>query len=371
MVPAVTCDVLVVGAGPAGSCAAASAASGGVSTILIDAKIRIGEQPHCGEFVPSRLFAEFHLDKACIIQSVEFMETRVLQGLGGVDVVLKNEVPSPGFMIDRVRFDRDLARKASAEGAEVFCGTRLVALDRGRWIAQSSGGDKAFLPKLVIAADGALSAVAALLGIAPFKVIKGIQVEAPLSEPLDRTIVFLDPAFAGGYGWVFPKGNVANVGLGASRDQNTVEILERFLEGLRHAGVIRSGILARSGGVIPVSGMRQTLAEKSVAFCGDAAGLTHPITGSGIPQAVLSGSLAGRAAATAIRTGDLGLLKEYENEIRGRYGGVLNHALSKRIAMTEQKDYPDFVKSCENTWIAFKGYKKRIRDTRPQETGRG
>ncbi len=361
MVPVIQCDVLVIGAGPAGSCAAASAASVGVSTILIDAKVRIGEQPHCGEFVPSRLFSEFDLDKSCVIQQVEFMETRVLKGLNGLHAVVRNEVPSPGFMLDRVRFDRDLARKASAAGADVFCGTRLVAFDKGCWITSSPQREKAFQPRLVIAADGALSTVARILGLPQPHVIKGIQVEVPLSEPLNKTIIFLDRAFVDGYGWVFPKRNVANVGLGVAQDQNASEILEAFLDGLLHTGLIRPGILARSGGMIPVSGLRTTLVQDNVMLCGDAGGLTHPITGAGIPQAVFSGSLAGRAAAEALKTGDRRPLQEYEREIRGRYGGVINHALSKRTAMKEMRLAPDFLKVCENSWIAFKGYKKRIK----------
>lgn len=368
MVREVRCDILVVGAGPAGSCAAAAAASCGVSTVLIDSKVRIGEQPHCGEFVPSRLFSEFDINGACVVQPVDSMQTRISRGLDRLEAVLSNDVSSPGFMIDRVRFDRDLARKASAEGAEIFCGTRLVALNQGRWLATSPEGDIEFLPKLVIAADGALSSVSRICGLAPLQVIKGIQVEAPLCSPLRGTIVFLDPAFVGGYGWVFPKGRVANVGLGVTQDQNAAEILAAFLDGLRHIGLIRSGTLARSGGLIPVSGIRRTLVEGNVVFCGDAAGLTHPVTGAGIPQAVFSGDLAGHAAATALETGGQSPLKGYEAEIRGRYEGVLNHALSKREAMTVHWDGPNFLEVCEKSWIAFKGYRKRIRDAEFQRS---
>lgn len=361
MAPEVLCDVLVVGAGPAGSCAAASAAEEGVSTVLIDAKVRIGEQPHCGEFAPARLFTEFEVGKTCIIQPVEFMETWISQGLGELPSARRTEIASPGFMLDRVRFDRDLARQASTRGAVVHCGTRLARVERGRWVAKSPQGEVAFVPKLVIAADGALSSVASVLGLGPLQVIKGIQVEVPLSGPLNRTMVFLDRTFVDGYGWVFPKGSVANVGLGVARGQNAAEILDRFLDGLRHSGLIRPGILARSGGMIPVSGIRKALVEDNVAFCGDAAGLTHPITGAGIPQAVFSGDLAGRAAAVSVKTGTHEPLRQYEDEIRGRYEGVINHALSKRIAMTARRNDPDFVKVCEDSWIAFKGYRKRTR----------
>ncbi len=142
----IRCEVLVVGAGPPGSCAAASAAEEGVSTVLIDAKVRIGEQPHCGEFAPARLFTEFEVDKACIIQPVAFMETRILQGLEEFAHVQRSEIPSPGFMLDRVRFDRDLARRASARGAIVHCGTQLARVEGELWIAKGPRGEVAFLP---------------------------------------------------------------------------------------------------------------------------------------------------------------------------------------------------------------------------------
>src|SRR5512146_1942211 len=119
------CDILVVGAGPAGSCAAISAARGGANTVLIDSKTRIGEQPHCGEFVPEQLAAEFNLVDLPVFQSVRIMETRIWTD----DEVTENRGSSPtaherasksietasaGYIIDRVRFDRDLAREAAA-----------------------------------------------------------------------------------------------------------------------------------------------------------------------------------------------------------------------------------------------------------------
>jgi flavin-dependent dehydrogenase len=97
--------------------------------------------------------------------------------------------------------------------------------------------------------------------------------------------------------------------------------------------------------------------------------LTHPITGAGIPQAVFSGILAGRAAAASIKAGNSEPLKEYEAEIRGTYAGVLNHALNKRIDMTSLWNKKDFVEICENSWIAFKGYRKRIRSSEQLASG--
>jgi len=196
-------------------------------------------------------------------------------------------------------------------------------------------------------------------------VLRGLQVEAPLKRPLDRTFIFLNQAIVGGYGWLFPKGNVANVGVGAIPGDRTspATLLDELVKMLCESEMIGPGILARSGGLIPVSGMRDTLINGNVLFCGDAAGLTHPITGAGIPQALISGRDAASAAVTALKQGSRQALMDYEKETRGRYKGVIHHALSKREVMMRHWNDKDFEKTCKQTWIAFKEYRKRVRRT--------
>ncbi len=362
----IECDILIVGAGPAGSRAAAATAQAGYSVLLIDAKLRIGEQPHCGEFVPARLFSEFELDRSSIVQNVAFMETRILDASNRVAsaTVLKfRRIQSPGFMIDRIRFDRSLARKAAYNGATVMCATRLIGRENSSWVIQSRGKKSLVRSRLTIAADGAASKTAAVLGMKRPDLLKGVQVEVPLSSPLEDTYVFLVRNFLGGYGWLFPKRTTANVGIGVVPRSGlpASRLLERFLDGLHRSGMIKPGRLAMSAGLIPVSGLRENLVMDDVIFCGDAAGLTHPITGAGIPQAVFSGELAGSAAAAALRNESREPLAEYQNEIRGTYNGIINHALSKRAYMMQSWNDQDFVATCEQTWIGFEGYRKRVR----------
>jgi digeranylgeranylglycerophospholipid reductase len=373
MLPA-KCDILIVGAGPAGSCAAISAARGGAHTVLIDAKIRIGEQPHCGEFVPEQLLTEFTFVDVPVLQTVRVMETRVRTANESMfagnnlspaskHTIRKSETPSGGFVIDRVRFDRDLAREAAASGTTVVCSSRLVRMDGNSWIVRHGDQDISIAPKFTVAADGAVSRVAAALGLPSAAVITGIQMEVPLRQPLDRTLIFLDKSFIGGYGWLFPKGKVANVGLGVipGKDIHPPGLLDRFVKILSEADLIKQGCLARSGGLIPVSGLRTNLVSGNTLFCGDAAGLTHPISGAGIPQAIFSGTLAGAALVAALKSGDSKPLAEYENEVRGRYQGILDHALAKRLVMMARWNDPDFENTCDETWIGFKGYRKRVR----------
>lgn len=373
--PVETWDVLVVGAGPAGSCAAAESARLGAKTLLIDAKSRIGEQPHCGEYVPSKLFGQLKMDRSAIVQPVHIMETIIVDSwdearqefCGPTSMTdtmrRRTQTPSPGYIIDRVRFDRDLARRAASCGAIVMSGTRLVKKEESGWLLQSGNHEVVLRTKYVIAADGALSCVARTVGMKRPEVLIGAQVEVPLVKSDTRTYVFLHRNLTDGYGWVFPKGSVANVGIGVSRRRNTSphSALGEFLEYLQAIDLVKPGWLSRSGGVIPVSGLRKSLVNGNILFCGDAAGLTHAITGAGIPQAVISGTLAGRTVAEALADETASPLKKYEAAVKEHYAAVLNHALSKREHMVRRWHDPDFATICHESWIAFEGYRRRVR----------
>jgi len=383
------CELLVVGAGPAGSRAAARAARAGVATLLIDAKHRVGEPSHCGEFVPKKVFTECDIPTNSVIQSVSGMETRILvqdnryvqhgsserrRGESrnkylcpvSVSEIQATFTPSPGFLIDRVRFDRELACHAAQKGACVLTGARLCSRERdGGWIFSCGNQLHRVTPKYVIAADGAASTVARLLKLDRPSYVVGCQLQVPLARPMDNTLVFLDRRFRGGYGWLFPKGVAANVGIGIAMTagMSPQTLLHEFAECLICSGIVKHGILGTTKGLIPVSGPRKRLVVENVLFCGDAAGLTHPITGAGVGQAVLSGTLAGEHAAAAVNTGDPRHILDYERELREHFGNVMGHALAKRHTMMQEWAVAHFQSLCEQFWVAFKGYKRRSYDS--------
>ena len=124
----------------------------------------------------------------------------------------------------------------------------------------------------------------------------------PLVLPHDATDIYLSADYRGGYGWLFPKGAVANIGIGVCLDQR--QTLKPMLKALldRLAAERRIGTRATdlTGGAIPVGGRLRAighLGQTAVLLAGDAAGLTNPVTGAGIASAVQSGTLAGRTAA--------------------------------------------------------------------------
>ncbi len=380
------CDILVVGAGPAGSMAAARTASAGISTLLIDSKRRIGDPPHCAGFVPSRLFADFDISSESIVQKIDLMETTILEedavflhtdkepnGERRRQACLTStrrsvlsqpvQTVSPGFIIDRVRFDRALAHNAARQGALVICDTRLIGFEDNRWLVRKGASLIGCKPKYVVAADGPRSTVAKLLGLPSLRFLVGIQVEVPLTDPSNHAMIFLHRKFKEGYGWVFPKGMAANVGVGLRPEGMTRpwQVLESFIQYLEFQRIIYRGALATTRGLIPISGPRRPFSSKNVLFCGDAAGLTHPVSGAGVSQAIISGDIAGRMIVKAMTTNTPEVLMDYDNEIESHFGNVMRHAVSKRKLMTNRWDKHDFEDLCRQSWIAYKGYRKRIR----------
>lgn len=360
-------DVIVVGAGPAGSVAASVVARHGLSVLLIDKKQRIGEKPHCGEFIPRKLLSQFQINPKIIDQSVDSMETVIIREDAdtknseiGESVVTRSE----GLMIDRQSLDMSLARQAAANGAIVLSDTRLLKLANQKLLFRHRGKEIEAESTVVIGADGSNSVVGKALSSWRPEFLLGIQYQVPLAKELERTIVFFHKSITYGYGWLFPKGITANLGIGVLPNQHgrPFELLEFFLGMFRNLGLVTPGILSRSRGLIPVSGMRPELVRGNVALVGDAAGLTHPITGAGAPQAMVSGEIAGMAAVEAVRNGDISYLSGYQSEIRGLYSGVLDHAGSKRKLMIEKWPAYDMKSICSQTWIAYEGYRKRVRN---------
>lgn len=357
------CDALIIGAGPAGSSAALKAAKEGLEVILVDKKPRIGERPHCGEFVPYQLFMEHDLNRNAIVKQVDYLETWILESKSEFRF-LKSLIPSKGFIIDRPKFDRNLADEAATSGAFIMSSASFVAFEDQKCLINAAGEYLMVKAEFVVAADGAYSAVRKKMGMETKDCLVGCQFEVPLNHDISNAMVFLDRDLFGGYGWLFPKGSTANLGIGmiTGADNSAASALRNFSSLLTEIGLTKKGWLARKGGVIPYRGIRMPLTKDNVLFCGDAAGLAHPITGAGISQAVYSGYLAAQSIVKAIKFHERSFIREYSDIITGKYGAVFNHALSKKTLLVKSWNQVDFAQLCEKTWISFKGYRKRERD---------
>ena len=350
---AVCCDVLVVGLGPGGAAAAAAAARAGLTVIAVDRRAEIGVPVQCAEFIPLPM-GRHARGAGVLVQRILGMASALPSGAC-------SRADFPGLMIDRARFDRALVEAARAAGAVIRSATLLVGVDAARGTARlrEASGEFEVRFRTLIAADGPRSRVAAALGLPRLETVETRQYLVPLLVRSDTTDIWLSPDYPGGYAWLFPKGATANLGLGL--DTRLAGDLKRPLERLHAAlaaeGRVGAEVLGRTGGPIPVGGLRQRLTQGNVAFVGDAAGLTHPITGAGISAAVASGECAGSAAARHC-AGDADAWREYEEEIRDQFEASLERAVARRRWLTGRLRQggagADHVH--RRGWIAFPDY---------------
>ncbi len=322
-------DLVVVGAGPAGSTAARFGAAAGLSVLLLDKKKTVGVPVCCGEFLPApSIIADafpdapgtgdlFPADPGVVRREVRHLIAVSPKGR-------EYPISLPGCTIDRDAFDRSLAAAAVREGATLAMETKFLALN-GHTVITSRGAVDA---GVVIAADGPLSHVCRSAGLSRSTALAP-AVTCRVDGVFDDNLrIFFGRRHApGGYAWIFPKDGSANVGLGVQHAGVPVRrLLESFLaaHGLAAAGPIR-------GCYVPVSGPLPATVRGSVLAAGDAAGHVVASNGGGIAPAMICGRLAGRAAADHLLRGEP--LDAYEQAWRRAIGAELQAALrTKRMA---------------------------------------
>jgi len=338
-------DVLVVGLGPAGSRAAASAASAGHRVLATDRKKRPGHPVQCAEFVPAMLSQELDGLGAVTRQRIAAMLTYVEDAAADI----KDDFP--GRMIDRGAFDAALVARARDAGADCRFGVGLSELSEDG-VARLTDGSE-LRPRLVVGADGPRSRVGRATGRVNESLVETRQVTVPLLQPHEATDIFLAADISGGYAWLFPKGAVANLGVGV--EPAARETLKPLLDDLQARlvaeGRVGARALGHTGGAIPVGGMLQP-----VGLLGDVP-VANPVTGAGIASAAISGQLAGEAAAAWL-DGDVTALDDYAGELEDLFGRALARAVRRRneiLSIYRAGQAPDPA-ALRRGWIAYPEY---------------
>lgn len=349
-----TVDVLVIGLGPAGGAAAAAAAKSGLRVAAVERRREIGVPVQCAEFIPLPLARHAQAPGVCA------------QRVIGMNSVLPSgavaSTPFQGLMVDRTAFDQTLAREARNAGAVLYLSTRLDELRvlHSTAVVRGAKGATAIRYRLLIAADGPHSTVAAFMELPALATVNTRQYTVPLLKRSEETDIWLSDRYPGGYAWLFPKGDYANLGVGMDPncDGDMKTPLDALHRQLAREGRVGGDIVFRTGGAIPVGGLRRRLVEGNAVFAGDAAGLTHPITGAGIAAAVVSGERAGEAAHAWIAASDDCALRDYEEDIRDQFEVSIARALVRRRelerAWRECSAHTDAVQ--RRGWIAFEDY---------------
>ena len=249
-------DVIVVGLGPAGACAAAAAARAGLRVIGIDRKKVAGLPVQCAEFVPGPLHAHIANLAASTRQAISSMTTMIEMG------DLHHTPDFRGAIIDRARFDQTLVADARDAGVHVIFDARVMSIDaKGLRLCDGNVIDAG----IVIGADGPRSLIGKAIGEVNHELVETRQITVPLREPQDATDIFLSGDYRGGYAWLFPRGDVANLGLGVipSDRHRLKSLLLQLHARLVDEDRVGSEVLALTGGAIPVGGMLNPIGETS------------------------------------------------------------------------------------------------------------
>jgi geranylgeranyl reductase family protein len=336
-------DVLIVGAGPAGSFAAERVARGGVRVALFDGR-PANEAKACGGGVTSKALKAWPF----LLEAGGRAVTEVMmQSPTGDSVRLK--LAEPFVIYSRRALDSYMRERARRAGAHVFDNKVTASKEKdsdGLWVVKAKTGE-VWRGRVLVAADGANSAIAkrfaGALPNAEMEVAFGYRTPLDETDDAPAVIAFL-PGWAG-YAWAFPRLDHISFGIATAQDTFDHKALDRMLwdfmveyyrartgaqEVENHLREVAERYAARIPGLAPETFEKRRVAGEDWALLGDAAGFADPVTGEGIYYALRSAEL----FAEAFSRGDVA---SYEKKWRADFGGELRRASKMR-----RRFYGDF-----------------------------
>ncbi|MFK7793312.1 MAG: geranylgeranyl diphosphate reductase [Devosiaceae bacterium] len=364
-------DAVVVGGGPCGATAASELAREGWNVLLMDKDGRI--KP-CGGAIPPRCVDDFDIPDS---QLVARIKSALMVAPSG------RQVPMPidgGYvgMVDREHFDEWLRERAVYDGADRVYGTfdhfsrnsdgTVTVHYRGK----GSDGDaplETVRTTALIGADGARSVVAKQAVknadripcvFAYHEIVKAPQEGEGKAdyEPTRCDVYYQGRVSPDFYGWVFPHGEHASIGVGSANKgfslRGATKTL-REISGLEDAETVR-----REGAPIPLKPLKKWDDNKNVLVAGDAAGIVAPSSGEGIYYAMEGGRLSGQAVARFLETGDARALATARKRFMKAHGRVFwILGMMQYFWYSSDKRRERFVSICEDpdvqrlTWQAY------------------
>ncbi len=317
-------DIVIVGAGPAGSTAARVAAQKGAKVLLLEKDREIGIPVRCGEAVGEKgLKRVLEPRPEWIANKIEAVRLVAPDG-----TIVKIHHEDIGFILDRKRFDYDLAMMAAQQGVKVVTKAYAYGLlnENGTITGVKVlhlGNHYQIKAKIVIGADGVESRVGRWAGLKTNVKLKDMEtcVQMTVSNiKLERSycdFYFSNQLAPGGYLWVFPKNeHLANIGMGISGEfaeqKATIFYLKEFID----KKFPEAAILTTVAGGVPCASFMEKIVTNGLMLIGDAAHQANPMTGGGIVQSIIASQIAGRVAAEAIKENDTSeeRLSEYVKE---------------------------------------------------------
>jgi len=314
-------DVLIVGGGPAGAAAGREAARRGLSAVLFEKEVLPRVKP-CGGGLSEAGIEELDEPLPEYLKLCEVSGLRLIYGNHTLEADAGRRIAT---MISRAAFDHYLVRRAVDAGVALHEGERALRFEERDDRIRLHTDRGVYEGRLLVVAEGSQGKLARMVRERDGKGRYGVAVVAEIPLSLDglpgghsrtRPEVYFD-AMDGGYGWVFPQGDVCSAGVGSFTGHPTLprRVFRAFLDRCRFP----AGVPSR-GHVIPVGGFGRVLRRGRVLLAGDAAGFVDPFSGEGISYALRSGRLAGEAVADALNGGrPVEALRRYERRCRREF----------------------------------------------------
>ena len=327
-------DVLVIGAGPAGSMTAKWAAKHGAKVLMIEKRQEIGSPVRCGEGMSKEWLPEVGIKPGKWI-NVEVEGARIFSPREQVfEINEKSAGNEVGYVVERDSFDKQLAIDAANAGVDVVLKTAAVDIlkENGHVVGArvKQFGEKFDIRAAVtVGADGFESQVGRWAGIPTNLALRDMDTclqyrMTNVDSDLRYCDFFLGKVAPGGYVWVFPKDEgVANVGIGVQVSQvKTTAEARKYLDAWidHHPGYAKGKKIDMVGGGVSISPpLKQTVTD-GLMLVGDAARMIDPLTGGGIANGCIAGKICGEVAANAVHAGDASaaFLQAYEKGWRAR-----------------------------------------------------
>lgn len=331
-------DIIVVGAGPAGSMAARFAAEKGVSVLMLEKDRDVGYPVRCGEAISKAGVEEF------IPSDDKWIAARIrkfsFNAPDGTEVII--EFSDAGYVLERRIFDYELARTAAEAGAEILTRAYVNGLlfdSDGKVCGvkyEFNGEQKELKAKVVIAADGVESRVGRWAGLKTHIDFRDMESAVQITAaniPVDQSTLYFyfgKDVAPNGYFWIFPKGhNKANIGLGVSGLIGKKKSAQSFLDDFMNKHYPNAPILTKIAGGVPCSITLEKISAPGIMLVGDAARQVNPLSGGGIASGMIGGSIAGRIAAEAVKMNKLDHILSYDKAWHDRLGK--RHEIFNRI----------------------------------------
>lgn len=330
-------DIVVVGAGPAGSMAARFAAEKGVSVLVLEKDRDVGYPVRCGEAVSKAGIEEFISSDPKFIATVVNKFSFIAPDGSEVVIPLEEE----GYILERRIFDYELAKTAAKAGAEIVTRAYVNGLlfdgDKVAGVKYEFNGEqKEVKSKIVIAADGVESRVGRWAGLKThidFRDMESaVQITAAnVSVNPDTCYFYFGEEYAPqGYFWIFPKdSNSANIGLGIGGDMNRKKSALSFLNNFMEKNYPNASVLTTIAGGVPCVSTLDKIVAPGIMLAGDAARQVNPLSGGGIASGMIGGSIAGTVAGDSVLNNKPDYIFEYEKKWNDRLGK--RHQIFDRI----------------------------------------